>query len=180
MKRAPTVALFAMLIFAGAARAQNPPQAPKPGPELKKLDYFVGHWTTEAELKPSRFGPAGKYTSKDNTEWMPGGFFLLTHSQWKSEAMGDGTELAVMGYNTDEKVYTYSAFNSMGEAETSKGTVEGDTWTWTATEKMGGKPMQGRFTVKVLSPTSYSMKFEIAPEGGNWATIMEGKSIKEQ
>jgi hypothetical protein len=45
-------------------------------------------------------------------------------------------------------------------------------------EKMGGKVMRGRFTVKELSPTSYTFKFEMAPEGGDWATIMEGKATK--
>jgi hypothetical protein len=178
MKRASTVAVFAILIFAGAVCAQNPPQAPKPSPELKRLNYFVGHWATEAEMKPSPFGPGGKFTSKEHTEWMPGDFFLVTHSQWKGASMGEGTGLAVMGYNADEKVYTYNAFNSMGEAEASKGKVDGDTWTWTSNEKMGGKPTKSRFTVKELSPTSYSFKFEIAPEGGDWATIMEGKATK--
>jgi len=178
MKRASMVAVFAMFLFASAVCAQNPPQAPKPGPELKKSNYFVGHWTSEAEMKPSPFGPGGKFTSKDHTEWMPGGFFLVSHGQWKSDPIGEGTELGVMGYNTDEKVYTYNEFNSMGEAEVSKGTVDGDTWTWTSNSKMGGKQIKGRFIMKQLSPASYSFKFEMADEGGNWATIMEGKSTK--
>jgi hypothetical protein len=57
--------------------------------------------------------------------------------------------------------------------------VEGDTWTWTSTEKMGGQTMKGRFTITVASPTSYSFKFEIAPEsGGDYTTVVEGKSTK--
>ncbi len=96
---------------------------------------------------------------------MPGGFFLGSHSEWKSPK-GEGTELAAMGYNSQEKVYTYDAFSSMGEAEHSKGTVAGDIWTWTSDEKMGGKVMKVRFTIKELSPTSYTFKFEMVPEGG--------------
>ncbi len=177
MKRASAVAFVVLLVFAAAISAQTPPQAPKPGPEHKRLAYFAGDWTSEGEAKPSPFGPGGKFTSKDHTRWQPGGFFLVTHSEWKG-AMGDGTGLAVMGYNSDEKVYTYHEFNSMGEAVSSKGTVAGDTWTWNSESKMGGKVMKTRFTIKELSPTSYSYKFEMAPQGGEWATIVEGKSTK--
>lgn len=177
MKGAPAVVLVAMLVIAMAISAQAPPQTPKPGPEHKRLGYFGGNWTVEAEMKPSPFGPGGKITSKDHNEWMPGGFFLVSHSEFKG-SMGEGTELSVMGYNSDEKVYTYHAFNSMGEAEASNGTVDGDTWTWTSNEKMGGKPMKGRFTIKELSSTSYTFRFETAPEGGDWSTIMEGKATK--
>jgi hypothetical protein len=176
MKRASTVVFVAVLALATAVTAQTP-GPPKPGPEQKRLGYFVGNWITDAEMKPSPYGPGGKFTSKDHADWMPGGFFVVNHSDWKSP-MGDGTELAVMGYSTEDKVYTYHAFNSMGEAESSKGTVEGDAWTWMSNEKMGGKVMRGRFTVKELSPTSYTFKFEMAPEGGDWATVMEGKATK--
>lgn len=177
MKRGSAVVTLAVFFFAAAAAAQNPPQPPKPGPEQKRLDYFAGKWTSELEMKPSPFGPGGKMTTKDHTEWLPGGFFLVTHSTWAG-VMGEGTELAVMGYSADEKVYTYDAFNSMGEADHSKGTVNGDTWTWTNTTKMGDKKISGRFIIKELSPASYSFKFEMAPEGGEWATVMEGKATK--
>jgi hypothetical protein len=44
---------------------------------------------------------------------------------------------------------------------------------------MGGKTLQGRFTMKVLSPTSYTMKFELSPDGKQWVTGMEGKATKK-
>jgi len=39
--------------------------------------------------------------------------------------------------------------------------------------------MKGRFTMKVLSPTSYTMKFELSQDGTNWMTGMEGKATKK-
>ena len=60
-----------------------------------------------------------------------------------------------------------------------KGTVDGDTWTWLSDEHMGGMAMKGRFTMKVLSPTSYNMKFELSQDGTNWTTAMEGKATKK-
>jgi len=158
MKRALAVILIATFFCVAAVCAQTPPQAPKPALELQRLNYFVGSWTTEADM-------------------MPGGFFLTSHSNMKTP-MGPGTELAVMGYKPDDKVYTYDAYNSMGEADHSTGTLSGDTWTWTSDEKVGGKMIKGRFIIKELSPTAYSFKFDMQPEGGEWATLMEGKSTK--
>jgi hypothetical protein len=43
---------------------------------------------------------------------------------------------------------------------------------------MGGKVIKGRYTVKVLSPTSYTFKFETASDAGDWNTVMEGKATK--
>jgi hypothetical protein len=110
---------------------------------------------------------------------MDGKYFLVNHSDMDFGSMGKGKELAVMGYDSDNKVYTYTAFNSMGEAEKSTGTVNGDTWTWTSDEHVGGMTMKGRFTMKVLSPTSYTMKFELSPDGTKWATAMEGTATKK-
>jgi hypothetical protein len=179
MKRASAIALVAVFVCAALAAAQGPPPKPTPAPELKKLDYFVGTWKTTGDLKPGPMGPGGKFTELGHNEWMPGHFFLVEHSNISSGAMGHLVEIAYLGYSAEDKAYTYDAFNSMGEAEHAKGTVEGDTWTWTSTEKMGGQTMKGRFTITVASPTSYSFKFEIAPEsGGDYTTVVEGKSTK--
>ncbi len=177
MKRTLAVACVVLFVFAGLIFAQAPPQMPKAGPEQKRLGYFVGKWTTQGDAKESPFGPAGKFTSTDRNEWFPGGFFVVLHSNGKSP-MGAVNELAVMGYNAEEKVYTYDGFDNFGFHETSKGTVQGDTWTWTSETKMGGKLMKNRFTIKELSSTSYSFKFETSTDGGAWSTIVEGKSTK--
>jgi hypothetical protein len=166
-----------VLLFSVASVSAQAPEAPKPAPELDRLNYFAGTWNTEVDMKASPFGPAGTYTGKDHTEWMNGKFFLVTHSNTDGP-MGPGTEVAVMGYKADDKVYTYDAYSSMGEADHATGTVAGDTWTWTSSEKMGGKSFNGRFTVKELSPASYSFMFEMQPEGGSWSTLMEGKATK--
>jgi hypothetical protein len=101
----------------------------------------------------------------------------VLHSQFKG-AMGRGTSVAYMGYDTNDKMYTYDEFNTMGEAEHSKGSVDGDTWTWTSEEKMGAQTVKGRYTMKIVSPTSYTMKFEMSPDGSKWETVMDGKATK--
>lgn len=175
MKRISIICI-ALSLLAALASAQAP-EKPKPAPELERLNYFAGTWNTTADMKASPFGPAGKFTGKDHAEWMDGKFFLVSHSTMNGP-MGKGTEMAVMGYKSDDKVYTYDAFNSMGEAEHSTGTVSGDTWTWTSTEKMNGKSYNGRFIIKELTSTSYSFKYDMQPEGGAWSTLMEGTSTR--
>jgi hypothetical protein len=170
--------LLTLLGLSLLAAAQTPPQMPKPSPELKKLDYFSGDWKMEGDMKPGPFGPGGKFTGSEKNHWMDGGFFLVSHSDVDSP-MGKMNGVAVFGYKTDDSKFTYHAFNSMGEADEATGMVDGDTWTWTNQEKMAGKVMNGRYVVKVLSPTSYAFKFDIQPEGGDWANVMEGKATRK-
>lgn len=128
MKCSKGMAAICLLLISASTMAQAPP-APKPAPELKRLNYFVGTWNTEGESKPGPWGPGGKFTSIDKTGWMKGNFFLLSLVSNKS-SMGEIEEHAIMGYDADAKQYTYHAFNSNGDAVAAKGTVVGDTWSW--------------------------------------------------
>jgi hypothetical protein len=177
MKRTSTTLVFLTLLFALAISAQAQMQTPKPGPEHKKLDYFVGTWSTDGDIKPGPMGPGGKMSGTSHVEWMDGGFFMVMHSDMKGP-MGNATGTAFMGYNSDEKKYTYNEFNSMGQADAAMGTVDGDTWNWTSDEKMGGMSFKGRYTMKILSPTSYTFKFEMSQDGSTWSTVMDGKATK--
>jgi len=167
------VVLIATLLLATMASAQMP--MPKPGPELKKLDMFTGNWSCEGQTQPGPMGPASKVSSMVESKWMDGGFFVVMHSTYKSP-MGDGEGISFIGYDPDDKKYTYNEFNSQGEAVVSKGVVDGDDWTWIGDMKMpAGK---GRFSEKVLSPTSYTYKFEFSPDGSKWTLFLDGKCTK--
>lgn len=169
------IILTAWFVLVTGALAQM--EMPKPTPEHKKLDIFAGTWALEGEMKPSPMGPGGKMTENEKCEWMEGNFFLVCHTDFKS-TMGDGTGISFLGYSTDDKVYTYREFNSWGEFDDSKGTLDGDTWTWTSEEKMGGGVMKGRFTMKITSPTAYTFTFEMSQDGTKWTNVMDGKATK--
>jgi hypothetical protein len=177
MKRTPAVTFAVLLLTSLFAAGQNPPPAPKPGPEQKNLGYFAGNWKTTGDLKPGPMGPGGKFTGTDRVEWMPGGFFLVSHSN-DSGAMGKATALAVYGYDADKKVYTYDEFNSRGEAVHATGTFDGKVWTWTSEMNMGGNSMKGHFILTETSPTAYTYKFEMSQDGNNWAPVMDGTGTK--
>lgn len=158
--------------------AQN---APKPGPEVKKLEYFLGTWTIEGTVGQGPWGTGGKYSSEDTAEWMPGGFFLVGHSDFKmpAEVGGDGMETAFMGYDTGKNMYTFDAFSSQGRHQVSQGTASGDTWTWNSKASYEGTDIKQKMTMKIVSPTSYNMKFEISLDGATWMTFLDAKARKK-
>ena len=163
---------------ADAGKAPAKMEMPKPGPEVKKLSYFVGNWTSEGEMKENPFGmPAGKFTSNDKCEWFTGGYQVVCHTTGKSP-MGAMHSIGILSYNVNDKEYTYYGIDSMGMAEASKGNVSGDTWTYTADEKMGGKTFHGKYTIMTSSPDSYTFKYETSEDGQKWSTMMEGKATK--
>ena len=160
------------------AKAPAKMEMPKPGPEVKKLGYFVGNWTSEGDMKENPFGmPAGKFTSNDKCEWFAGGYQVVCHTTGKSP-MGAMHSLGILSYNGEEKMYGYYGIDNMGMAEMSKGKQDGNTWVYTADEKMGGKTFHGRYTMDTSSPDSYTFKYETSDDGQKWTTVMEGKATK--
>jgi len=169
------ITFAACLILSATALAQM--EMPKPGPELKKLDVLAGSWTLDCDLKPGPMGPGGKITENQKCSWMEGGFYLVCNSTY-SGSMGNGIGVSYMGYSPDDKNYTYREFNSWGEFGDSKGQNDGDTWTWTSDEKMGGMTMKGRFNMKNVTATSYNFMYEMSQDGTKWTTVMDGKATK--
>ena len=179
MKRRCTILTCMMFLLGMALSVRAQTETPKPVPELKKLDYFAGRWNAQGVLKAGPMGPGGKFTGTNRVQWMDGGFFLVTHSVF-SGTMGKGAETAYMGYDSNEKVYTYDSFNTLGEADHAKGNLQGDTWTWLSETRVRAQTIKGRLTQKVLSPTAYSFKFEISSDGVTWSTILEGNDTKNK
>jgi hypothetical protein len=181
MKQTAAVVLgLAMMLTTASAIAQM--TSAIPGPELKKLDYFTGNWTSEAAIGSGPWGNGGKFSDTVKSEWMKGGFFVLAHSDFSlpSELGGTGTSVAILGYDPDKKVYTEERFDSNGRREVRSGTLNGDTWTWTGENNYNGMMIQQRMTIKVTSPNAYTSKYEVSADGGaNWMPFWEGKASKK-
>jgi len=179
MRKLATFGLMVAMAWLGVVmlRAQEAGGPPKPGPENAKLGYFVGKWTAEGDLKASAYGPGGKFTYTEECEWLAGNFAIICHSEGQ---MGGGTVkgVSIMSYDAGEGKYIYFESNNMGENTYSKGTLNGDTWTWSNEEQMGGKTIHGRFTLTRLNDDSASYKFELGPAVDSLALIMEGKQTR--
>lgn len=168
----------ALLMTAVAVQARAPAGPPKPGPEHKRLGVFVGQWSGSGEMKPGPWGPGGKATWTETCEWFAGGFSVVCHSDSKGP-MGDSKGLFILGYNAEEKKYVYFGIeSSMGNPETSKGTLQGKTWNWVGEGKMGGKMVKSKFTIIEKAKDIHTFKGESSVDSGPWAVTMEGKSTR--
>jgi uncharacterized protein DUF1579 len=182
LKRLPPLVTLCALVFVGfrIVTAAQAPAPQTPGPEHKRLGYFVGRWTTEGEMKPSPMGPGGKISSTDECAWFEGNFAVVCHYNGTTP-MGPSKSIAIMGYSTEEKVYTYYGADNTAMSMTTvpHGTVEGDTWTYTDESQMGGQKIKSRVTLKELSPTAYTFTLDIQGPDGKWMPMMESRSTKK-
>jgi hypothetical protein len=166
-----------LLAAAPAARAdEKTKETPGPGPEVKKLGYFLGTWNSVGQVKPNALMPAGRYTWTDKCDWFPGGFQVVCYSAGRSP-MGSTQGLAILAYDPEEKTYTYRGIDNSGSNSAARGTVEGNNWAYTSEEKVNGKTLHGRYSM-TTSPTSYSFKYETSEDGKNWTLVMEGKTMR--
>jgi len=166
-----------ILLLAGLAMAQSSAGPPKPGPEHQKLAYFAGKWDIDADMKPSTFGPGGKAKYKQSCDWFEGNFAMVCHFDGTMQT-GLLKGLSIMGWDPDAQTYTYFSTNSLGQGTFSRGTVEGDTWTWNNETKMNGKPVAIRFTLKQISADVATYKFEMGVPGGPLKLMMDGKQTR--
>ena len=180
MKRLFLAATFLLLAIVATNSAYAQMGPPTPAPELKKLDFMAGDWTIEGTLVAGPPGtPPTKFLSVDHGEWQEGKFFLVVHADVNIESMGKSKDLAVIGYDPDKKVFTNTHFSSIGQTSTSTGTVDGDTWTWTGDESYGGMSFKVKTTMKIVSPTSYTVKVDMSMDGTNWMTALDAKATKK-
>jgi Protein of unknown function (DUF1579) len=177
MPRTIACVVGAVALCVAGVTAQGPP--PKPGPEHKKLEYFVGKWTTTGNMKASPMGPGGKIKATDTCEWFQGGFAVVCNSQGTGPS-GPMKSIGIMSYSTDQKVYTYYGLDNswMVMMSAAKGNVTGDTWTYVDEGTMGGQPFRTRFTLKTASPASYTFTWELLGPDKKWVPILEGTSTR--
>lgn len=176
MKRIVIAVGLIMLLLAVSGAAQTP--APKPGPEHKKLEIWVGDWTFEEEDFATPFGPAGKMSGKLSVRPILGGFFV----EFRSEATGTAGPLQyfeVDSYDPLTKKYIWNGFGSDGSIHTVTYTIEGTAVSYSGTQIIGGKQGKIRGTI-VFTPDFMSdvEKREISIDGKSWVPCFQSKFTK--
>jgi len=169
--------ILAVLLCAGAGSAQSPSGPPRPGPEHEKLAYFAGKWEFEVDMKPSSFGPGGKVAYTQTCEWFDGNFALVCRTD-RNQQTNAVKILSIMSWDPAAKTYVYFETNTLGRNLFSRGTVEGDTWTWNNEINLNGKPVAFRFTLKQVSPDVCTYKVEMAGNDNTMKLMMDGKQTR--
>jgi hypothetical protein len=159
MKSALALAVFPyfLLTVSWMRWAQAEPQKPKPGPQYQRLHYFVGDCQIEwGNIARPHDGPGSKVTVTDHSE-MLGDFFVVSHREGRRPG---GKEIGILRYDPEQKVYTYEGFGDDGDVARATGTISGDTWVLLAPAinpcRQGGDKVKERFTLKEVSPRSYT------------------------
>ena len=149
----------------------QPPKKKAPPSPADKLDYFAGVWQEIGEWKASVLGPAGWFDTMDYNQWKKDHL----SQRWARVSGGTGGGAMTYRYDSKERVYTCHEVYTQKSSDW-EGTLKGDTWTWTG--EVGrledGRTVKGRLTEKELSPTSYSIEYEISIKGGKWTKVMTG------
>jgi Protein of unknown function (DUF1579) len=174
MSTRSSAAVILIFGFTALSLAQAPPEPPKPGLEHKKLEYFVGTWRVEGEIKANDYMPAGKNVSTLTNTLGPGGFFV----EWRGEGEKYPTTRGIMSYDSQAKLYTQFYASSAGLVGGGTATVDGNTWTWMLEDKWLGQAFKGRTTVTVKSASQFTSKYEYLDPNGSYVTISEGTATK--
>jgi len=81
-----------------------------------------------------------------------------------------------MGFDLREKTYTYFSTFTNGESAFQRGTIDGDTWTWTDDSKI----TRGRFIEKTVNSDMATYTYEMARGSEPWTQVTEGKQTRQK
>ncbi len=183
----PKRSLIALFVLAATATqpvailsAQAPAGSPKPRPEHKELDYFVGTWHTAGEITANPVMSGGKITATVTCEPFPGGFHIVcrTEAAYPVGQIGPKQMIGFFGYSPSEKVYTYYAIDSHGMSGGSKGPMTGDTWVFEGGGKVAGKQTKSRYIAKKINADAYTFRWKMSAEDGPYTVMMVGTDTR--
>ena len=106
-------------------------------------------------------------------EWL-GDFFLRGDAVYTSP-LGSYNALQIMGYDADEKAYTWHRYFSYGKSDSFKGSVKNHTRTSVSEEQPGWR---SRCTMIEESEDVITFKWERSPEGGPWEPSLEFSAMR--
>jgi hypothetical protein len=165
-------AAIALMVLIPVVFAQVQSPAPKPTPELKNWDFWVGDWTLVGTAKDTPTEREYKLAWNLHGGRILGGFFVQIDQIWKGKGL-EQRSLEILSYDPKKKTHTSTGF-----------TDDGSTWTATATYSDGtsvesgttitadGKIIKWRGTW-VFSPDrmTVSATQESVQDGSRWTSF---------
>ena len=176
MKTLITLIAAGCLVSAAFAQQSNP--SPKPGPEYKAYEVWVGDWQYEGDYFASPLGPAGKFAGKQTAQWILNGFFL--EFRWAEKGpLGDVGAVEFDWYDAATKSYPFQGFQNNGDVYSATSVVNGNIWKASGTIIHQGIKYQTR-GVTTLSADGMSITWEneFSADGTTWQVVAKGKATK--
>jgi Protein of unknown function (DUF1579) len=176
MKRMAIALSLAVLVFAVSIWAQTAP--PKPDPELKKFEVFVGHWTYEGEYKAGPLGSGSKVTGELTIKPILGGFFFRNQGAEKGP-MGEMEFMEIVGYDPVKKNIASNEYHDDGIMLSGAYAFNGNTCTYAGKFIVGGKTyMVKNVLILAADMMSLTAKGDISTDGNAWTPWLEAKYTK--
>jgi hypothetical protein len=177
-------AALALTIVATTARAQEPPEFPKPQKEHEWLNQFLGEWEMESECTPGPGQPPVKGKMQEKIRSI-GGFWVM--SEGESEMLGLKMSIVMtLGYSPEKKKYigtwTDSIQPYMWQYE---GSVDA-TGRILTLEADGPSMLKPGTTAKYRDVTEFKSKDErafssfIQNEKGEWVKMVSGVAKRKK
>lgn len=144
-------------------------QMPQPGSEHAALSRMCGNFNGTEVMMPSAWSPEQKESTSTITARMLDGFFVI--SDYEQQVGGQVTFRGHGVYSWDPQAACFKMywFDSMGGAGgIADGHLEGDVLTFENTSPMGRHRYRYTFHADHIV-----FEMAIAPEGGQWSTMME-------
>jgi Protein of unknown function (DUF1579) len=86
------------------------PQAPRPDPALRRLDFLVGTWSAQGRLLGS---DEDNITGEVTIDWLPGGFFLRQHAKLNFAGLYHVDALELIGYDPETDRFPSYAYSNL-------------------------------------------------------------------
>jgi hypothetical protein len=157
----------------------TPPPTRAPFAEVRRLGDLVGTWKITGQMQKSPMGPGGKTDGTETCAWFEGEYFVVCRTSGTAP-MGKTASMSTFGWDAEHKTYTYQSIDNFGRASAAKGKLDGNTWTWSNDEMMGGKKMKSRFVLVQESPDRRRMSWSISPDGQTWSELFSGDETREK
>jgi hypothetical protein len=171
--------LSALLFAANSLVAQ----APKPAPEFRKFEVWVGTWAYEGDAKATPIGPAARVSGTQTGRFVMGGFGF----EWKGEEKGlfgavQWSELDA--YDAATKSYPYFGVQNDGTVWSGANTIVGNVWKATGTTTAKGVSYKVRADATPSADgKSWTFKQELSSDGKTWmpwTDLRLTKSVRPQ
>jgi len=146
-------------------------EGPKPGPEVKKLSFYVGKWNETGESRAGSGEAFGKLSGHELCEWFSGGFSVVCReSTVDSNGTSDG--LYILAYDGSKKLYTVYGTDNIGTIYSGTGTLENGMWRWTAEAVSGNSKTVMRYTFNSASGGARTMSVEVGGDNSSWSELL--------
>ena len=141
---------------------------------------MVGSWVAHGTFNPEGETSndtytllAGKFSSTQTCGWTADRFGVICHSLAYIPGVGKIAVTDLVSYDSDSKNYLFLEVGPFGSGLW-RGTVEGNTWTWTTTS--GNEPH--RLTIKYISENSCVWTMEEGPNLQSLKTTMQVRQTR--